>query len=263
MSEFYKIPRSSNWNYNPEEENNFKLSRSKLELFIDCPRCFYLDNRLGLKRPPGYPFNLNSAVDELLKKEFDIHRAQDEQHPLQVEYGVDARPVDHKKIDTWRETFEGVRCFHKKTGLWVMGAIDDLWINSKDQYIVVDYKSTSKNGKIDKLDQDWHQSYKRQMEIYQWLLRKNNLEVSNTGYFVYANGITDKKAFDKKLEFEITLIDYIGDDSWVEKAILEAHQCLEGESLPESDSECEYCQYRELVGEVEQKKSEPNQGKLL
>lgn len=263
MSQFYNIPRGDNWNYQPGEENNFKLSRSKLELFIECSRCFYLDNRLGLKRPPGYPFNLNSAVDELLKKEFDILRAQDKQHPLQKEYGIDARPVDHKMIDPWRETFEGVQYFHKETGLWVTGAIDDLWINSKNQYIVVDYKSTSKNGKIEKLDQDWHISYKRQMEIYQWLLRRNDLEVSNTGYFVYANGITDNKTFDKKLEFEVTLIDYTGDDSWVEKAIIEAHKCLNSEELPERSEECDYCQYRKLVAKKEQEESELNQGKLL
>ena len=36
---------------------------------------------------------------------------------------------------------------------------------------------------------------KRQMEIYQWLLRKNGFKVSDTGYFVYANGITDARSF--------------------------------------------------------------------
>ena len=71
MSDYYKVPRQANWNFNPDKKNNWKLSRSKLDLFLQCPRCFYLDNRLGIKRPPGFPFNLNSAVDHLLKKEFD------------------------------------------------------------------------------------------------------------------------------------------------------------------------------------------------
>jgi 2-isopropylmalate synthase len=35
------------------------------------------------------------------------------------------------------------------------------------------------------LDQEWQDSYKRQMDVYQWLLRQNGLKVSNTGYFVY------------------------------------------------------------------------------
>ena len=108
MSEYYKIPRQSNWNFNPSKKNNWKLSRSKLDLFLQCPKCFYVDNRLGIKRPPGYPFNLNSAVDHLLKKEFDIHRAENKNHPLIEKYGVDARPVTHEKLDEWRENFKGV-----------------------------------------------------------------------------------------------------------------------------------------------------------
>ena len=51
----------------PDSATPFALSRSKVELFVDCPRCFYLDRRSGIARPPGFPFNLNSAVDALLK----------------------------------------------------------------------------------------------------------------------------------------------------------------------------------------------------
>jgi hypothetical protein len=68
MSDYYNPKRGDNYNYGGK---NWKLSRSKIDLFLECPRCFYLDNKLGLKRPPGYPFALNSAVDLLLKKEFD------------------------------------------------------------------------------------------------------------------------------------------------------------------------------------------------
>ncbi|MDD4607256.1 MAG: PD-(D/E)XK nuclease family protein [Patescibacteria group bacterium] len=247
MSQYYKIPRDSRWNFDPNQKNNFKLSRSKLALFLECPRCFYLDNRLGLKRPAGYPFNLNSAVDYLLKKEFDIHRAEKKQHPLQEKYGLDARPVAHEKLDVWRENFQGVEYLHPETSLLITGAIDDLWINSKGEYIVVDYKATSKNDEITELDQDWQDSYKRQMDIYQWLLRRNGLKVSDTGYFVYCNGRTDTEAFDARLEFDVTLVPYKGDDSWVDKAILDAYECLMSNQIPESNSECDYCLYRQTI----------------
>ncbi len=243
MSDYYKIPRGSNWNFNPEKKNNWKLSRSKLDLFLNCPRCFYLDNKLGIKRPPGFPFNLNSAVDHLLKKEFDIHRAKDQVHPLIEKYGVDAKPVSHEQLDEWRENFKGIRYEHPDTGMTITGAIDDLWINSAGEYIVVDYKATSKAGKIEALDQDWQIGYKRQMEIYQWLLRQNGLKVSNTGYFVYCNGIKDKEAFDGKLEFDITLIPYEGNDDWVDQSIINAHQCLLDDKIPTADVDCDYCRY--------------------
>jgi len=248
MSEYYKTTKNEKWLFNPKESNNFKLSRSKISLFMDCPRCFYLDNRLGVGRPPGFPFNLNSAVDHLLKKEFDIHRAKGEKHPLIEKYGVDARPVEHIELNTWRENFKGVQFLHQKTNLVISGAIDDLWINSKGEYIVVDYKATSKDEEIKELDKEWQDGYKRQMEIYQWLLRRNGLKVSDTGYFVYCNGIKDKDAFDAKLEFEITLIAYEGDDSWVEKTIVDAKKCLTGDSVPAASSDCDYCNY---IGAVE------------
>ena len=74
--------------------------------------------------------------------------------------------------------------------------------------------------------------------------------MSQTGYFVYCNGMTDKQAFDAKLEFELTLIAYAGDDSWVEKTIRQAHACLNSEQLPESGADCDYCAYLSAVSSV-------------
>lgn len=248
MSEYYKVPRGAKWNFDPHgSKNNWKLSRSKIGLFLECTRCFYLDNRLGIKRPPGYPFTLNTAVDTLLKKEFDIHRAKNKQHPLQKKYGLDARPVEHKELDVWRDNFKGIQCEHKETGMTISGAIDDLWINSKGEYIVVDYKATSKQGEITELDKDWQDSYKRQIEIYQWLLRQLGHKVSDIGYFVYCNGNTDKEAFDAKLEFDIALIPYKGDDSWVDGAIKDIYKVLNSAKLPDPAPDCDYCAYRKAA----------------
>ncbi|MDP2669083.1 MAG: PD-(D/E)XK nuclease family protein, partial [bacterium] len=234
--------------YTPNANEPFKLSRSKIDLFLNCARCFYLDRRLGIARPSGFPFNLNSAVDTLLKKEFDIHRANNKVHPLLKKYGIDARPVAHEQLDEWRENFKGIRYLHKPTNLIITGAIDDLWINSKKEYIVVDYKATAKAEEITALDKDWQIGYKRQMEVYQWLLRQNGYPVSNTGYFVYCNGKTDRAAFDGKLEFAITLIPYTGNDDWVETDIIEVHKCLNQPLIPKAGSECDYCSYVRAVG---------------
>ncbi len=242
MSKYYT---SQKWgsSYVPGSTAPFKLSRSKIDLFLDCPRCFYFDRRLGIGRPPGFPFTLNSAVDALLKQEFDIYRAEGTKHPLIERYGVDARPVGHKDLAKWRHNFTGIQFLHKPTNLLIFGAIDDLWENSKGEYIVVDYKATAKAEEITELNKDWHEGYKRQMEIYQWLLRQNGYKVSDMGYFVYCNGNADAKAFDQKLEFRVNLIPYAGDDSWVEKAIVEAHQCLNENQIPEATADCDYCNY--------------------
>lgn len=229
--------------YNPHGEDPFKLSRSKIELFTECPRCFYLDRRCGVGRPPGFPFTLNSAVDMLLKKEFDIHRARGSRHPLMEAYGLDAVPFQHDMMDEWRENFKGVQFYHRPTNLIITGAVDDLWVNKKGELIVVDYKATSTDAEIT-LDAEYRAAYKRQMEIYQWLMRKNGFSVSDTGYFVYANGNKDKAAFDAKLEFNVQLLSYTGDDSWVEDVLFEIVACLKKDAVPKASPRCEYCAYR-------------------
>jgi hypothetical protein len=253
MSQYYNPQRKASSCYVKNGSAPFKISRSKIDLYKSCPRCFYFDRVLGIGRPPGYPFALNSAVDALLKKEFDVHRASGNPHPLIEKYGIDAKPVPHESLDIWRNNFEGVQYLHKPTNLLIFGAIDDLWINSAEEYIVVDYKATSKNEEITSLNQDWHEGYKRQMEVYQWLLKQNGFKVSKTGYFVYCNGNTDKEAFDGKLEFDVTLIAHEGDDSWVEKTILDIKECLEDASCPEAHKDCDYCRYAKTVAQTSKK----------
>lgn len=264
MSDYYKPHRNPNWNYDGER---WRLSRSKIDLFVECPRCFYIDNKLGTARPPGYPFALNSAVDHLLKKEFDIHRAKGKKHPLMESYGVDAVPFEHPDLDTWRENFKGVRYEDPKTGFTISGAVDDVWVDPQGKLIVVDYKATSKDEQINELNKSWHAGYKRQMEVYQWLLRKNGFSVSDTGYFVYANAKKDREAFDKLLEFEVTLIPYEGDDSWVEKTLADIKACLDASKPPKQSEDCDYCRYRDAAEEVlapfEEKKDESPQSNLF
>ncbi len=240
MSDYYNPTRGADWNYGGK---NWKLSRSKIDLFLECPRCFYLDNKLGLKRVPGFPFSINSAVDYLLKQEFDAHRVRGEQHPLQREYGIDARPVAHSELDAWRHNFTGVQHLHQPTGMLVSGAIDDLWISGAGEYIVVDYKATAKDEAVTELDKDWQDGYKRQMEVYQWLIRQNGLPVSSTGYFVYCTGKMDRTAFDKRIEFDVNLIPYTGDDSWVEGTLAEIKECLDTDLIPDTGTTCDHCAY--------------------
>lgn len=249
MSEYYKANRTRNM-YDPTSAEPFRVSRSKIDAFIKCPKCFYLDRRLGVGQPPGYPFSLNSAVDKLLKKEFDVHRVAGTAHPLMSAYGLEAVPFAHEKIDEWRDSLRrGITYHHEATNLLITGGVDDVWVDPKGELMIVDYKATSKEEEVT-LDAEWQIGYKRQMEVYQWLFRKNGFKVSNTGYFVYCNGDADKEAFDAKLEFNIKILPYTGDDSWVEGTILEIKKCLDG-GMPDSNPECDFCNYRKAVSEVD------------
>ena len=151
-----------------------------------------------------------------------------------------------QKIDTWRENFKGVQHLHEATSLLLTGAVDDVWVDDQETLYVVDYKSTSTTKEIS-LDDPWKHAYKRQMEIYQWLLRRNGFTVSDTGYFVYVNANTALDGFDGRLEFAMQIIAYCGDDAWVEDAIIRAHQCLREEVIPAPTATCEWCAYRDAA----------------
>lgn len=237
--------------YDPLSDKPYRLSRSKIDLFLNCPRCFYLDRRLGVSQPPGYPFNLNSAVDALLKKEFDAHRVSKTPHLLMTENGINGVPFQHEKLEEWRDSLhKGITYHHCPTNLIITGGVDDVWVTPENSLIIVDYKATSKKDEVS-LDADWQIGYKRQVEIYQWLFRQNGFTVSNTAYFVYCNGDSSKEAFNARLDFRIKLLPYIGDDSWVEEKIRAAHECLMASVIPVVGEGCAFCEYRAAAKLVE------------
>jgi CRISPR/Cas system-associated exonuclease Cas4 (RecB family) len=234
--------------YRPGQAEPFKVSRSKIELFKQCPRCYYLDTRLRIKRPSGPPFNINKTIDELYKKEFDRHRASGTPHPIMTANKLEGViPYTHADLDTWRYNFTGVVALHKPTNLHVFGAIDDVWVNEAGELIVVDYKATSKASGVS-IDSDWQISYKRQMEVYQWLLRQNGFTVADTGYFVYTNGRMDLDAFNDRVEFKTKVIPYRANDDWVEPTLHEMKTVMDADEMPPMGialmgGPCDFCSY--------------------
>lgn len=228
----------------------YAISRSKIDLFLECPRCFYLDQRLGIKRPDSYPLTLNNAVDELMKKEFDLLRKEGKSHPAMQKAGIKAVPYKHKDLDLWRDAMKnGIKFTDPTTNITFRGGIDDLWINENGELHVVDYKATSKKEQVT-LDAQWQIAYKRQVEVYQWLFRKNNFPVSPVAYFVYVNGNSDAPQFNEKLEFETTVIPYTGNTDWIDKTIEPLCACLMEENTPKAHTDCVYCTYREIAGKT-------------
>lgn len=219
-----------------------KLSRSKIELFLDCPRCFWLDVKHGIKRPPPAPYTINSAIDYLLKQEFDIYREKGKPHPIMVDAGIDAVPYQSEELSKWRHNFTGVQFYHQPTDFLVYGAVDDVWINPKGELIVVDYKATGAN------EYKVHESYPRQMEIYQWLLRQNKYPVSDAGYFVFArvdkaDGFSNLPAVGQvagrpNLTFDIFVEPLTGNPDWVEGTLRAAKAVLDLDTPPPPSEKC-------------------------
>jgi hypothetical protein len=248
MSQYYN-PKRTRGLYVSGSKEPHRLSRSKLDLFMNCERCFYLDQKLGVGRPSSFPLTLNNAVDFLMKKEFDAHRIAGTAHPLMKKYKIDAVPFNDAKIEEWRDALKrGISFLHESTNIILRGGVDDVWINKAGELIIVDYKATSKDEEVT-LDDEWKIQYKRQIEIYQWLFKQNGYKVSDTAYFVYVNAKTDREALDGRLDFDTTIIPYVGKTDWVEKEIVKMKKCLDLEIYPVANPDCDYCKYRQAAGE--------------
>lgn len=228
------------------------MSRSRIERFLECPRCFYLDRRLGLDRPSMPGFSLNNAVDALLKKEFDILREKGHAHDLMKEYGIELVPYKHEDLRIWRDDiykYVGASVIHEPTNLRIQGIVDDIWTYRDGSLYIVDYKATSTREEIS-LDDQYKQAYKKQVEVYQWIFRHMGFTVANTAYFVFANATKEPESFNRKLEFELSIIAHEGDDTWVEPTIYNIKKCLDSDDVPVLNPECEYCGYSSSVSSV-------------
>lgn len=240
----------SNSIYTPGSNKSFKISRSKFSNFIDCPRCFYLDRVKGLKEPSMPGWALNSAVDDLLKKEFDYHRKAQTPHPIMKEYNLNFIPFQHNDMDKWRNSLSGGISYEDKdTNLIIHGGVDDVWFNvDTEELVVVDYKAQSNSKPVETqsyLESKYHQGYKRQMDIYVHILRQMGFKVSDMTYFMVCNGDKDYENFDAKINFTITLVPYQSDCFWIPPKIKEMKAVLNSKTVPGHNINCEKCIYLE------------------
>jgi hypothetical protein len=210
-----------------------KLSRTKLELFLDCPRCFWLDMKQGVKRPPPAPYTINSAIDMLLKDEFDVYRGRGTPHPLMERFHIDAVPYKSDKLNSWRHNFTGVQFHHAATDFLVFGAVDDIWVDPRGELIVVDYKATGAK------EHHIYSGYKRQMEVYQWLLLRNGFSVARTGYFLFSR-VNKEGGFAGRLSFDFFIEPQDGDVSWIEGALRACRNAYDS-AIPDFSPECPHC----------------------
>ena len=226
-------------------------------------------NRVKGIKFPGMPgFLLNTGTDTLLKKDFDKYRALQQPHPIMERHGLgNLVPFQHEDFEQWTQSLQlGLRTEFEDANLIIGGGLDDVWQNLETKELhIVDYKSTAgrKNEAGDALEKIsltgvYKEGYKRQMDMYQWIMRQNGFSVSDVGYFVYVNG--DQHFEDGMLEndldkaimkFDVQLIEYSGNDDWVGEAILKLKACLDSEQCPQhassgfgpkGDKQCEYAE---------------------
>lgn len=224
-----------------ENKKPIQLSPNSLNLFLECPLCFWLEKKQGIRRPPPYPYALNTAVDILLKQEFDRYRTKGEFHPLLAATNIPAKLFSNQKLlNKWRDNFQGIRYYDKKLDATLFGAVDDILEFTDGKLAPLDYKSTgSKVAKI-------YDRFQLQMDVYTYLLEKNGYSTPRKGCLAFY--IVDKEnCFEDRLPFrkEVYVIDT--DPSYVQRLFEEAVELLRKDAPPSHNQDCKFGQWFKKV----------------
>lgn len=159
----------------------FKISPSALGLMDNCPRCFWLDKHKIWKRPSSAFPSLPSGMDRILKQHFDKFMAEGKLPPEICDNGhcKDMKLFkDTVLLSQWRNNFKGVR-WSDGQGNELFGAVDNI-LEKEGKLIVLDYKT---RGFALKDDSEDH--YKNQLDVYNFLLRKNGFDTENFSFLLF------------------------------------------------------------------------------
>lgn len=243
--------------FKPEQDAPYELSRSRIENFVKCSACFYMQQVEGIPFPSIPGFNINEATDILLKRDFDKLRGTGKSHQFLEEIGHGhLSPFAHEHFEFWTQSLHfgaenRMNTIHEPTNLKIGGGLDDVWVNSNTGSLhIVDYKSTSQKSpnKVITLDDKWKAAYKRQMDLYVWVMRRKGFDVSSEGYFLYCDGdrFSEYQFLGRDnavMRFKMQLIPYEVETAWVEPTLMSIKKCLHLKERPKHSAECEYGQF--------------------
>ena len=173
--------------FDPSNPAPYELSRSRIENYIRCKACFWLQ-QIHRVSPPEIPsFTINTTTDILLKRDADAVRGKSSL-PLWEQHNLGHMiPFEHENLEKWASSLHYgtndsyFNAVHEPSNIKLGGGLDDVFLNTQTEQIhIVDYKSTAQGtrspNKYEKkpvsLDDPWKASYKRQMICMFGLLAK-------------------------------------------------------------------------------------------
>ena len=156
-------------------------------------------------------------------------------------------PFEHEDFEKWTQSMhfgaEGrMHTVHEESNIKLGGGLDDIWLNTKTNELhIVDYKSTSQKSpnKEITLNDYWKAGYKRQMDMYVWVMRRKGFSISSIGIFYTAMVIdlvntTFLILKMRRCSLKMSLIPYNVDTSWIETTLMDVRTCLQSTTTPQS-----------------------------
>lgn len=215
----------------------YKFSPSSLSLLKECPRCFWLAFNKNIKRPDTIFPSLPSGMDKILKEHFDRFMKKCELPPELQQLNGEVKLFDNEELlKVWRSNFKGIQWTDKKGNL-IHGAIDNLLKKGK-KLIVLDYKTRGFP-----LKEDTHEHYQDQMDIYNFLLRKNGYETEDYTYLLFYH--PNKVHENGDVDFNKDLVKIKVNIKNAESILKNAVKVLESD-IPAPSEKCGFCKFVEV-----------------
>ena len=189
-----------------------------------------------INRPSGAFPSLPSGVDKILKEHFDRFMERGKLPPELKKNGVAGYKLfDNKELlALWRNNFKGIQYTDEKSGILLRGAVDNILVKGK-KLIVLDYKTRGFP-----LKEDSHHYYQDQMNVYNFLLRKNGYETEDYSYLLFY--MPEKVIETGEFVFNTELVKMETHVKHAENLFQKAIDVLNGK-MPKSSKECGFCEW--------------------
>lgn len=218
------------------------FSPSSLNVFRDCPRCFYLEKIEKIKRPRGIFPSIPTGID-LVMKFFDDQRRVDGRVPEFISAVIPgAKLFENQGVMELMRSWNSTPLKYEAESYYITGGLDELLVTADGRYIPADYKT---KGSPLRNDADPAKYDQFQMDTYGLLLQSSGYPIKGTAALMFVSprvvleGVTELKF---PLQFNIQVYEIPIEPERAIAVANEAALCLNGK-MPLPGPKCEYCPY--------------------
>jgi len=214
-----------------QQAKMIKLSPSSLNLFLGCPRCFWLYLNKGLKRPSIPVATITTGLDKVIKEYCNIYREKNILPPF-LEGKVPGKLMRNLPRRGWLDFNDD------KMDARLGGYLDECLELGDNLYAALDHKT---RGSI---PEGTHKAYQFQMDAYTFLLEQNGLPTCKVAYLVYyiPKGVATSKA----IEFEVFPSQVKTDPEYAKQVFYDAVSMLT-KPIPAAHKDCEFCKWTTTI----------------
>jgi len=203
-----------------------KLSASTLNLFLECPRCFWLRIKKGIKRPERPLPSITQGMDSIIKEYFNFFREKKILPPF-LEKKLSAKLIESLPKSLYYQP--------PQSDFLLWGKLDECIVFQDNTYAALDHKTRGS------APQSVHDSFKFQMDVYTLLLEENGYKTKKKAVLVYYYPIKAQASYGFDFEIDVHIIDT--NPEFAKEVFERAIKVLESDVIPESSPNCEFCKW--------------------